>query len=110
MVYLVPLVPAQVLRFHEPSIKITNQQTFLLGFGSGCGFEPGTMRSKASVEESMVSSWVGLSIDPVDKALALPRGTIVSGTSAFVWVELSCSLLVDARCKGFYMHMNTERT
>ena len=70
--------------------------TFLLGLGAMCGLAPD--RRRASVDVSMVtgSSWV--SIDPVESALTLARGTSSSlvGLVASLW-----SLAVDARLKGF---------
>ena len=72
--------------------------TFLLGLGGICGLEPD--RSRASVDVSMVmgSSWI--SMDPVESALTLVRGTISSSLEGLV--VSSCSLVVEARFRGFY--------
>ena len=80
--------------------NLSTRLTFLFGLGGGCGLEP--ERSKASVDVSMEtgSSWVWLlSMDPVESALTLARGTT---GSSLVGLPDSWSLVVDARLKGFY--------
>ena len=80
--------------FHLVFCKVT----FLLGLGGICGLAPD--RSRASVDVSMVmgSSWI--SMDPVESALTLVRGTISSSLEGLV--VSSCSLVVEARFRGFY--------
>ena len=51
--------------------------TFLLGLGGMCGLAPD--RSRASADDSMETGSSCVSMDPVESALTLARGTI--GTS-----------------------------